>query len=231
MKKAVSCIAVILMILTAAGCGTQSVPLANEADISTTAPPDANPTTPAAPDFLSLYAPVLEIYKDVLLHYDDGQLNGKPFVQEEPWVSFISMLQAFLDQLQELESEFGYALKDFNGDRIPELVLLSPDSLSVFALYSLVGNQPCLLAGLRRDDFGQSKCYFSKEGENIRLLIESNEKSIIYDISPDGSELIFYEIAGAYPPNLTEQEQFAYFQADPIHDVGLAFIPIELQRG
>ncbi len=106
-------------------------------------------------DYSKSYAEVLDKYRDFANDYNNGIARDKYF--DDPWSNMCTVAIE--------PNGFGYALKDLNGNGIPELILLAKeeyldDDYYITAIYSLVGNDPKLL-----DSFWyRYSCCIGKDG-------------------------------------------------------------------
>ena len=146
--------------------------------------PDAE--APTDIDYLTLYASVLEEYRNYVLH----DMENFTDALASPWGEIQSLYPYFGSFLQE---DYGYALKDLSGDGIPELILLSRNDI-VFALYSLSDNNPILLDSF----YARYSCNISADN---RLLIYSSNGAAdfsyaIWTMKPDGTGFSVIEEIG-----------------------------------
>lgn len=128
-------------------------------------------------DYSKSYASVLDEYRNFVKDYNAHNMESEIF-EKEPW-SIITP--------NSIESyEFGYTLKDLNGNGKYELLLIYPYD-NIFAIYSLVAGNPKLL-----DSFWyRYNCDIGKDGFIYRSGSNSAVEHVYEKctISSDGSEI------------------------------------------
>jgi hypothetical protein len=194
-------------------------------------------TVPVTEDYLTYYEPVLEKYRQAVRNRSRG---SDPLDLESIIVDWVGDSYS--------EDEFGYALKDLSGDGIPELMLLTWRFDMAFEVYSLVDFVPYLLVQ------SMVRAYYSVNLNGTLLLQGSNgagnDTLSLYEISRDGTKLIFleglrseeifttqlieqhfYHTAGSEKEiSIPEEEwisiQTDRFTAESFEEAGLVFIPL-----
>lgn len=204
------------LLLTVAGCGVQerdsnsaalpqrtatsaqesSVPIPDESQLS---PKQEKPATPKF-DYAQIYDEILESAYELLHDADDHDAtDGENDI-------FVMATAYGADALNCV----GYYIQDISGDGIPELLIgrIPKDGNgfecnNIFAVYTCVDGAPYLTF---ESGWYQNTYYYLEDGSffNVGYKTVGNNGDIVewfamYDISPDGTELICIDFYFAYP--------------------------------
>jgi len=161
-------------------------------------------------DYMQLYAPVIDQYRSVVLQSVAGNFRENNI----EWQNVTDAMQQIYNAMypfpynsQPLMEMFGFALKDLNGNGMPELLLLSkhfgftePDGVgielssnfSIHAVYSLVDSRPHLL--WHSTSPGNSRGVICHDGVlNTGMAYAGRSELARHSVSHDGSALLLIE--------------------------------------
>ena len=218
----------------------------------------ATPNEPSL-DHVTLYNDVLDAFKgyvnaasrdsqnDSTYVYIDDFFNGLADGSEEVWNGFytgISLAVRYGLSIDFNMQNLGFAIKDLNGDGVPELVLLTSDYFDYFILgaFSFANSKPQLLGGY----WDRHPCKIDSSGLFYvhRSGGASGGEWAIQQIAADGCQLIdikrliMKNINGARYDNMiidgeeysvSESEIEAFFEvyrAASTEQAGLEFVPL-----
>ncbi len=153
---------------------------------------------------------ISEYRKDVELRFDEvaaanqyfSQLdNEKRELSEKIYFSVLSIYPSGTDGKNENSPEnYGYTIKDLNGDGIDELILRR-DNHQVIAIFTMVDKKPVLLNYF----WNRNKCWIDPDGYLHISGSNGADRSVfqIYRISNQTGELILLEEGGTDGPDQT----------------------------
>lgn len=195
MKKILFFFISVLLLLSIVGCST--VP-----DKSTTANTD-NSKIDQSPEH---FEEQKKLYDDLIAHYTE-QLTLKKNGEELPIVNTADMSQREVDIFEAIygivngcknaqaAENMGYGFKDFDGNGIPELIILTKYT-SIRAIFTLSDNQPVLLES--NYDVGSSFVFATKNRFfMVRSTVSDNiEEATFYTCHVEGDKMVYDTIYG-----------------------------------
>ena len=198
------------------------------------------------------YKPVLDIYKDVVMNFDEqGNSKDSPYAEGTKEYEWRGAIIVAVTTLRLSTNVLGYAFCDLNKNGNDEMILLL-DDYTVLAIFSFADGEPVLLDHY----WNRKKCAIEQDG-TIQVRGSSgayNSSRSIYEIAKDDTELVrleeygmdgcnpetlhpyYYKISNGNKTPITVLEYAAAFSL--YHDTSsaehtkenarFAFVPLEL---
>ena len=140
------------------------------------------------------YKPVLDIYKDVVMNFDEqGNSKDSPYAEGTKEYEWRGAIIVAVTTLRLSTNVLGYAFCDLNKNGNDEMILLL-DDYTVLAIFSFADGEPVLLDHY----WNRKKCAIEQDG-TIQVRGSSgayNSSRSIYEIAKDDTELVLLEEYG-----------------------------------
>ena len=140
------------------------------------------------------YKPVLDIYKDVVMNFDEqGNSKDSPYAEGTKEYEWRGAIIVAVTTLRLSTNVLGYAFCDLNKNGNDEMILLL-DDYTVLAIFSFADGEPVLLDHY----WNRKKCAIEQDG-TIQVRGSSgayNSSRSIYEIAKDDTELVRLEEYG-----------------------------------
>ena len=249
MKRILICVITLCCLLTACSVENETSPITQVSSISESTNNEVYEAIPewTPPDEFADYASIIEEYRrfaGYAIEFSDEELYKEDFWYYEGWLW--GVILGFHIGHQRTKEDFGYAIKDLNGNGSPELILLMGDSI-VRAIFSSVGDKPKLL-----DEFWDKHyCEIDSLGilyirstsggaytvfTSYRIAQNDEELVLIDEFGTNGHDMdtletIFYKMVNGVEQRITSEEFDELYDLffDASHatkNSGIEFIPL-----